>query len=781
MRDQEVIPNSAWLEWGGVFGAGGGALLLALLALAAAIFWWRRLRGLPARRRATLVTLRALGLSVLVFLLLRPALVRGAYEKSTDVVAVVYDDSGSMKVEDGRGMSRADRLRAALERHTEAFDLALNSRFHVLNYRAGAGAGPLADRAHLRFEAPETRLVDAAAHAARDLASLSAAAIVLISDGGQQPAAADEAWAELEAAGVPVYTVGVGEDGWRDLAIGEVGLSRAFFDEAPARITARFSAHGLSGRDVLVEVLRNGAVEASDTRRIERDFVEQQVQLEVAPRDRGWLDYAVRVRLKNPGRGGEFVAQNNQARVLLDHREKEYRILYFSGRPNWQNKFVRQALAGDPELRLSSLIRISGAEKSFVYQGERTSLGNPLFEGFEDESTLPRYDEAVFTRMGLAKDELADGYPVDGAALYPFHLIIWGDIEADFFAPAHFRVTRDAVSERGASFLMLGGPRSLADGGYAGSMIESMLPVMPGGVDPFDGVPGDVRSSPEGFLTGVWALNADAEANEIAWRELPPLPEVDHINATRIGASVLAEADRAGGASPFLVWRRFGEGRAALLATGETWPWHMQTEAGNDAHARIWRQLVRSLASTAPEPVFMEADPGVFVAGLAGNLTWTVRDALFAPVAGATLRARVIEPGGASVNTPLVERLDFPGKYEAPFTPAAPGRHLVILEGHDADGEPLDPVESAIAVEEDIRELADARFDDALLKALAARTGGQYFALEELDRVASAIRPVSRERARIERTPIWHHPGFYVALVLLFSAEWTLRRRWGLA
>lgn len=793
MTDSTVVAGDGWLEWGGALGVAGGAVLLLILAAACGAFWWRRLSRMSPARRSILTGLRTAALALLVFLLLRPTLVQPIFEKSTEVVAVLYDDSASMGVKDGNGESRGERLARALEAHKEAFDYALDSRFHVLDYRFGERARPLDAREQLGFESPETRILEAVRQVQRDMETLSVSAMVVISDGGQQEAPRESDWAALREAGLPVYTVGVGEETWRDIAMGEVALSRGFFDDAPARITAQFSASGIAGERVVIDLLRDGVVQDSEERLIERDFTEQQVRLEVAPQLREWLDYTVRLRFKtliDTGAPREFVLANNEASVLLDHREKAYRILYFSGRPNWQNKFVRHALAADPELQLSSLIRISGAEKKFVFQGEDTSLGNPLFEGFEDESTLPRYDEAVFTRLGLAEGELKDGYPTAREALYPFHLIIWGDIEADFFAPVHMRLTRDAVAERGASFLMLGGPRSLAAGDYNGSVIESMLPVMPGAVEPYDGgsgTPAEIGATPEGFLTGVWSLNSDAGANAEAWRELPELPEVDAVGSARIGASTLAHSSTPGpGAagpeeSPFLVWHSFGRGKSALMATGETWPWHMQTEEGNDAHERLWRQLARSLVSTVPEPVSLEVEPGVLVEGNEGTLTWTVRDALFESVEGATLQARVIDPGGNSTTAPLVERLDLPGTYEAPVTPASTGMHLVVLEGSNAAGEALEPVESAVLVRADTREVENARFDDSLLRRIADETGGRYFSLDELGSVAESVTPADREYETLERKPVWHHPAFYIALVLLLGMEWTLRRRWGQA
>ena len=217
-----------------------------------------------------------------------------------------------------------------------------------------------------------------------------------------------------------------------------------------------------------------------------------------------------------------------------------------------------------------------------------------------------------------------------------------------------------------------------------------------------------------------------------------------------------------------------------MIATGETWPWHMQTEDDNAAHERLWRQLVRSLASNVPEPVSLSTDAEQIVTGSETLLSWVVKDKLFKPVEGASLTARVLGPEG-EITVPLAERLDAPGTYEGAFTPTQPGKHGVVLEGTHADGEPQAPVASALLVEADTREARNARFDPALLKSIAQISGGRYFPLAELKDVAKAITVADREHVSVERVPLWYHPAFYVLLAFLLCLEWTLRRRWGQA
>ena len=424
-------------EFGAPLGIGVAVLLLIAAAVAVVLFWRPRLAELAPGRRRALIFLRAATLVLLLFMLFDPRLVGRHVAQGEDFVLVLFDDSRSMRIAGDDGVSRGDRLLHAWQASRPDFEERLRREHQLAIYRFGRVPSRLADVTDLAFDEGESDPIAAVTGAVRDLAGAHVSAVVLFSDGVRQIGDANAVPTDLEG-DVPVFTVGVDTEApWRDLELRSVSVARTNFDRSPVALTAHVVAEGLAGRDAVIEAVESDRVVASRPIRIDGDSFETRVRLEYVPQGKTWLASQVRVRLADPAddaAGTERVLENNSQGYVVDNRQKTYRILYFSGRPNWQNTFVRRAVEGDDELDIATLVRISGAQRSFEFRGGRNpygALNNPLFEGFtEDEVNSPRYDEAVFLRIHVDEDQLTNGYPMEAEDLFPFDLVILGDIEA---------------------------------------------------------------------------------------------------------------------------------------------------------------------------------------------------------------------------------------------------------------------------------------------------------------------------------------------------------------
>ena len=422
---------------------------------------------------------------------------------------VLFDDSRSMSVSEYGDQTRAERFVQAYR--ASGFEDALARTHRVVRFRFGENTARVNGVADLGFDQAQSDIAGAVRAVIGQMAGAELSAVVVFSDGVQQ---SDAPVQLMELPGdVPVFAVGTGrDDRWRDLALVNVSAARVRDDEVA--VTARVVVEGMAGEDVRVETRAGGRVVASSSLAISGEKEEHYVRLKFQPKAEDWRVYRVQTRLADTTSVKDRIAANNARDILVDQRARVFRILYFSGRPNWEGKFLRRALDGDRQLALSSLLRISGPERKFVFQGRDATMANPLFEGFDDQAlNAPRYDEAVFIRIGVSKSALASGYPSDAAELFRYDLVIWGDIERDFFSLAQLNLTREFVSKRGGSFLMLGGPRAYSEGGWARSSIEPLLPIALGPAGDYDDIAFRAKPTIDGLLSGVWSLGENAAVN----------------------------------------------------------------------------------------------------------------------------------------------------------------------------------------------------------------------------------------------------------------------------
>ena len=156
------------------------------------------------------------------------------------------------------------------------------------------------------------------------------------------------------------------------------------------------------------------------------------------------------------------------------------RVLYVSGRPNWEFKFLRRAIETDPQLQMVALIRIAKKEAKFDFRGREGETSNSLFRGFEtkDKELAEEYDEPVLVQINTKDDEKPlGGFPEKPEDLFAYDALILDDIEADFFLADQLKLVYDFVSRRGGGLLMMGGQESFRQGDYDRTPIGEMLPI----------------------------------------------------------------------------------------------------------------------------------------------------------------------------------------------------------------------------------------------------------------------------------------------------------------
>ena len=256
----------------------------------------------------------------------------------------------------------------------------------------------------------------------------------------------------------------------------------------------------------------------------------------------------------------------------MDRSTGPYRILYVSGRPNWEFKFLRRALQEDAEVQLVGLVRIANKEPKFSFRDRSVNSTNPLFAGLgeDEEDAAQQYDEPVIIRLGVKEsEELSDGFPESAEELFAYHGVILDDIETDFFSQDQLLLLRRFVGTRGGGLLLLGGQESFDSQDFGETPLGELCPLYaPRSATAKPPGPYRLSMTREGMLQPWVRLRETESAESQRLQEMPPFQTLNAIGDVKPGTSLLAVVEsRDGTASP-------GPGRAAF------WPRSLRCMAG---------------------------------------------------------------------------------------------------------------------------------------------------------------------------------------------------------
>jgi hypothetical protein len=216
-----------------------------------------------------------------------------------------------------------------------------------------------------------------------------------------------------------------------------------------------------------------------------------------------------------------------------------------------------------------------------------------------------------------------------------------------------------------------------------------------------------------------------------------------------------------------------------MVFAGEAaWRWRMMQESGSRTYETFWRQAARWLAGPAPDPVSVSIPEGIEPEDEVA-IGIETRDAEFAPVADALVDVTMTEPGGTPRTLTVRRDPAAPGRFAATLPSSTPGLYRVRVDARRGTSS-IGSAERWFLVGGSDREFADPRLNEGFLRRLARNSGGRYVTVDEAASIVPPLRDVVPHDAVPERRDLWNEPWAFALVVLLLSAEWVLRRRWGL-
>jgi uncharacterized membrane protein len=415
-------------------------------------------------------------------------------------------------------------------------------------------------------------------------------------------------------------------------------------------------------------------------------------------------------------------------------------------------------------------------------------------------------------------------FPQTAAELFAYDAIVLSNVPRTALGDEVLGWVEEWIAKRGGGLLMAGGPRAFADGGWAGTPVERMLPVELLGSADWELVPTTLEPA-GGELHPVWRLFEDERATRAVLRTLPEAMGRNNWARVKPQSGTLLGTQKAGsgaGTPPLLAVGAYGRGRTAALAVPLSATWAPRfTRQWGEGDSRHFAKFARNVAYWLTESsaigrrrLVANTDkrfyrPGESVAisadtfDEAANRTGRYRVvAMLEPrqLDGAELPPCPVKwPAGrprtggetgplAGWGEEIELRLDPRSKDHSLVLPLVdvlagtlPGQafkvELTAYEGQtQIDSGSLD-----VQILSDPREQQNPLPNREFLVSLARATGGRELSdAKALAEVLSEI-PVSEGPPTVSRTPLWSRGWILGGLLAILAAEWFWRRWLGLA
>ena len=736
-------------------------LLIVLIASAHGFFIRARLRDavpkLRTWRSGVIWFLQSLIIAIIMVLLWRPAMTIAELSSQQNIIAVVLDDSRSMAIADSGNDSATARETAAINAMQKGVLAGLQRRFQTRIYRLDKTVVRSTTLQDITPNGAATHISDGLKQLTTETADLPVGAIVLLTDGAENTSGPERSGIDSGALNalrnrrLPVHTVGFGKEATaHDIEIRDVNVAASALVNSRINATVSFTQRGYEGSKATLFIRDGDKNLASREVTLGANGAIQYETLFFSAGDAGvkTLEFSV----------GPLTGEDNRANNTISHplivTDAKRRILYVEGEPRWEYKFIRRAAENDPTIQIVSMLRTT---ENKIYR-----------QGISDPK------------------ELEEGFPVRPEDLFKYQGIIVGSVEAGYFTPLQQELLREFVDRRGGGLLFLGGRYSLADGGWGGSGVASLIPTfLPNSKNTFHREPATVQLAPAGTDSPITRLVDDQTKNQDRWRKLTYLMDYQDAGTPKPGASVLAEMNAGRRRLPLLITENYGRGRTAILATSGTWRWQMSQPLGDPVHELFWQQLLRWLVADSQGHVVATASSETLMDSGAIRIMAHVSNGEYLPAPDAKVTAHFIGPENIDALVDMSPVQNSQGDFLAEWTAPKAGPYLAEITAHSAttgtsqNKEDLSRDVLAFQRTDGRAENFHTGQNRDFLEELAAQTGGRYWKPDELVRLPSEISYSEAGISVRDTKDLWDMPITFVALLLLLFIEWFLRRKWG--
>jgi len=711
------------------------AIALCGCLVAAAIFaYWRTTPSIAGRARTLLVFLRAVALALLVLFLLDPrSVVRGDREEAPRVL-LLLDRSASMSLP-ASGWSGGESRFARAQRVANGLADDLSRRGARVETIGYASRPQFAPGDSLRPDGQGTDLAGVLDEVARRYEGEHVGAVVVLGDGVETQAPL----VRPALPGLRVWTVGVGDTvPPNDVRIVNADYSPVVRVPSRAIIAAEIASSGTTPKRVHVRLAEGGRTVFESDTSFAAGNAQASVRIPVRFQEAGRREMVLTVSAP----GADVEPENNRREIVIDAEKAKSRILVVDLTPGWDLSFLTALLARDAAVEC-------------------------------DLFTSTRREAAPVGRVrrpGEFTSSLSDA-----------EAVVLASVSEEFLSPPVCEAIRRFVVDRGGGLLVLPGPSSLFETAGAWSRLRDVVPLS--GNAPFSFtlqytlVGPTSRAASHPVTAPLVPLLSQTD-----WQERAPL--LGFYSGLTPGPSGEALIGVRGRATPALTYAAAGKGRVAAIAAGPLWRWKFL--GGNSGvYDELMTRLLDVLTRGEESGRFvLMARKNVFDAGESPQLYAEVFNEKLQPVTGVPVSLEISRVDSSGVETPLDrvpmrrESPDAP-RLSAHVEPLPTGRYSVRgsaeLPDRVIQSKPIELRVSSTSVE--FRRTPQDR--DAL-ERIARRTGGAYLTPDDAAGLAERIDLSPRRVPVVSESVLRASAPWFLAVLVLLSAEWLIRKRAGM-
>jgi len=720
-------------------------LLSAIFLLSFIALGYSRLRGRTKIKHRLLITLlRSLAVSLVIFSLLQPLLEVSSQIPQSNVVAVLIDNSLSMRVRDVAEGPRSDYIKQQFNSADSNLLLSMRGKFDTRLFKFGENTELITDINALGYADGASNLSAALETVQESLKGEPLAGLVVISDGAiPADEKLDASLLSLRAAGIPLFSIGIGRAQYqRDIEVSRISLPAKVLKDS--RIVAEVSLKQQGYDDQVVELVVEDDSRILQKQQIRLKAGAQSIKIPLNTTEHG----SRQLNFYLANKTGEQIAANNTNHGMLSVDNTRMRILYFEGEPRFELKFVRRAVADDQNLQVTGLIRTA---------------------------------DAKYYRVGVdSQQELLNGFPITRDELFSYHAIILGSVEISLLSREQQALITEFVSQRGGGLLLLGGRHAFAEGGYQGSVLQDILPVlMADTAQPEYSRQIKIQPTPAGWVHPALSVADSREKSMARWLTLPALTTVNPIQQIKPGATLLLSGTSGEQDKPYvaMAFQRYGRGKVIAFPVQNSWLWQMhdEIELQDQTHEILWRQLLRWLVESVPQRLSLSLSTDSIHSRGVIKLRSEVLQADFRAHEQAEVRAILTAPNGQEQIKPLTRDPSLQGVYQTEISVSESGNYQVRVE-IDEQGEVVSSDQTGFKVTREGSEYYQSEMNEKLLRRISSDTGGKFFNPQSVDGLVEDLSRHQRGSTVLERLELWDMPVIFLLLILLLCVEWGYRR-----